>query len=119
MKIQNLLLFLILFLATKSELDDFSLKKCSEYESSKHAYSLDFCRSTQYDETTEKCCYYRYEFNGITYHHCKRITAIEFYNIDGKIDDLEKNTNIKVKELLCDSSSYLYSSLFLIFALLF
>ena len=98
----------------------------SRYETTnKHfsAYSLDACRSYYYTENSEKCCYLKYTFNSNTYYTCIRLTLEQFYDIDTFISNIENDKDncpgCEVKELLCDSSSYLYSSLALILLLLF
>jgi len=142
MKVQAILLFLTLYAAINAQLDGFTNpKSCqsdsyyakyrlavgkSRYETTnKHfsAYSLDACRSYDYTENSEKCCYLKYTFNSYTYYTCIRLSLEQFYDIDTVISNIENDKDncpgCEVKELLCDSSSYLYSSLALILLLLF
>ena len=122
MKITNIFLLILLVFATKSQLSDFGeTKKCTDYEDGNsegnHAFSLDFCRTLQYDASNYRCCYYEYEdSNEMTHYYCKQLTLSQFANIDDVVDPLEE----KYEDVKLDChSSYLYSSLLLIFALIF
>ena len=142
MKVQAIILFLTLYAAINAQLDGFTNpKSCqsdsyyakyrlavgkSRYETTnKHfsAYSLDACRSYDYTENSEKCCYLKYTVNSNTYYTCIRLSLEQFYDIDTFISNIENDKDhcqgCEVEELLCDSSSYLYSSLALILLLLF
>ena len=142
MKVQAILLFLTLYAAINAQLGGFSNPKSCQSDSyyasnrpqtkstryettNKHfsAYSLDACRSYDYTENSEKCCYLKYTVNSLTYYTCIRLTLEQFYDIDTFISNIENDIDhcqgCEVKELLCDSSSYLYSSLALILLLLF
>ena len=122
MKMYSLLLLLFLTFEIKCSMkDDFPTRKCSEYESSNPAFSLDFCRTTLYD-SDKKCCYFQYEdANEVTHYHCRELSLSQYADIDDYIDQLEENPNngIEDVEKLDCHSSYLYASLFLIFALIF
>ena len=118
----SLLLLIFLAFETKCAMkDDFPTRKCSDYDSSNPAFSLDFCRTTLYD-SDKKCCYFQYEgADGKTHYHCRELSLNEYADIDDYIDNLEDNTSngIEDVEILDCHSSYLYTSLFLIFALIF
>ena len=112
------LLLILLICATKSQTpltDQFTKKTCEEYESEKPAFSVDFCKTTQYNIGSEFCCYYQYkDSSGNTCYQCKRVPLENFVDIDSYIDQL----GVDVKKLDCHSS-YLAASLLLIFALIF
>ena len=120
MKMITTFLLILLACSTKSQLPEFQPpKQCSDYEENgSPAFSLDFCRTTVYDYSSERCCYYQYEdTSGVTHYHCKRVSLARFWEIDDYIDDLEKT--VEDVEILDCHASYLYASIFLIFALIF
>ena len=125
MKTINALLLLALIFAVNSALDGFVTQSCHEHAPSalistgkdQPAYSLDFCRSTAYDDY--RCCFLKYEdSNDRRYYYCMPLTSNQFWNIDDTIESFENKLNVDIDSLDC-SSSYLYVSLLLIFALLF
>ena len=120
MKMVSYFLFALLICATKSQIKDFPLQKCEDHQSDLNpAFSLDFCRSTLYDTTKYRCCYYQYESaDEVTHYQCKLLTMAEFADIDDTIDKIEADGTIDVEKLDCHSS-YLYASLLLILALIF
>ena len=122
MKTINALLLLVLIFAVNSELKGFDTQYCkdynpTEYGGTKQAYSLDFCRSTDYG-SYYRCCFLKYEKNDRREYHCAGVSSAEFWDIDSTIDNIEKLLGVEIDSLDC-SASYLYVSLLLIFALLF
>ena len=121
MKATTLIFFAIL-IVIKASLDSFSHKTCNEYDpikgEGKPAYSKDFCR-TLYYESPKKCCFFKYKKDGLNYYNCLELEYSEFAKIDDKINAIKKEHNFDVKSLECDSSSYLYGSLLLLFIFLF
>ena len=129
MKTINVLLLLALIFTVNSDLSGFDPQTClghapaavSSYISGggdEQAYSLDFCRSTSYDGY-ERCCFLKYEKDNIREYHCLPLTSTQFWDIDDTIEKVEKALGgIEIDSLDC-SSSYLFVSLLLIFALLF
>ncbi len=84
----------------------------------KTAFSLDFCRSTDYGDFY-RCCFIKYEKDNKRYYHCAGVTNYGFWNIDETISSFEAAIgNVEIDSFDC-SASYLYVSLLLIFALLF
>ena len=82
------------------------------------AYSLDFCRSTEYSNYY-RCCFLKYEDkNERRQYHCMPLQSNDYWKIDETIGGIEKDLEVEIDSLDC-SSSYLYVSLLLIFALLF
>ena len=126
MKYIKLLLFAVIISVIKSELDGFTTQRECEYfsgttltvEGAKtQAFSKDFCRALYV--SSGKCCYYKYEIGDNTYYNCKQLTLAQYYDIDATIKSLENaNSNLDVKSLECDSSSYLYGSLLFLLAFL-
>ena len=96
----------------------FTEKSCSEYQPGKKpAYSYDFCRSTNWEDTYARCCFVKLELNERRLYHCYGLSDKEWYDIDNAKSYLEQ-LNYKVNLIEC-SSSYLYSSLLLLLILLF
>ena len=125
MKTINVLLLLALIFAVNSALDGFVKQTCLGHApkafisggGDEQAYSLDFCRSTEYD--SYRCCFLKYEdSNERRQYHCLPLTSNQFWNIDDTIESFENTLTVDIDSLDC-SSSYLYVSLLLIFALLF
>ena len=83
------------------------------------AYSLDFCRSTAFENSTYyTCCFLKWKNSSDAHkYNCYPVTHIEMMDIDPVVDRIEGNVS-KLYSLDC-SSSYLYGSLLLILALLF
>ena len=129
MKTFNAVLLLALIYAVNSDLSGFDTQTCIGHTPSAlssfvsgggnvPAYSLDFCRSTNY-EGYERCCFLKYEdTDKRRQYYCLPLSTNQFWNIDGTIETLEGILKVDVDSLDC-SSSYLYASLLLIFALLF
>ena len=124
----KLLILLTIIIGLNSQiLESYTKKKCEDYGiGKKEAYSLDFCRSTLYDcDDCFQCCYMKYEMNGVTHHTCQNVTIDKFYDIDGTIKALEDGyklshlVDVNIKELVCDSCTYLYISLTILLLLLF
>ena len=122
MKLITILLVFLISYVTNAGIEGFDTNVCSDYESKYPAFSLDFCRTTLYDEVNERCCFLQYEDNGgITRYHCKRVSMKNFWEIDDYIDALEANNTNTIAdiEILDCHSSYLFASLIFIFALIF
>ena len=125
MKTINALLLFVLILAVNSELSGFDHQLCKDHAPSalisgggnKPAFSLDFCRSTDYSDHY-RCCFLKYEKDNQRQYYCMPLTNNQFWNIDTTIESFENTLGVDVDSLDC-SSSYLYVSLLLIFALLF
>ena len=123
MKTINALLLLTLIFAVNSDRSGFDTQKCQDYMptelgGTKPAFSLDFCRSTDYGDFY-RCCFIKYEKDSRRYYHCAGVTNYGFWNIDETISSFEAAIgNVEIDSFDC-SSSYLYVSLLLIFALLF
>ena len=124
MKTINALLLLALIFAVNSELKGFETQTCDAHTpklfggDGYQAYSLDFCRSTEYSNYY-RCCFIKYEdSNNRRQYYCMPLTSAQFWDIDTTLDSFESTLKVDVDSLDC-SSSYLYVSLLLIFALLF
>ena len=125
MKTINALLLFVLILAVNSELSGFDHQLCKDHAPSalisgggnKPAFSLDFCRSTD-NSDYYRCCFLKYEKDNQRQYYCMPLTNSEFWDIDKTIESFESKLGVDVDSLDC-SSSYLYVSLLLIFALLF
>ena len=123
MKSINVLLLLVLIFAVNSELSGFEEQTCVAHAPSRlggggtPAFSLDFCRSTKND--AYRCCFLKYEdTDKRRQYHCVPVTSSAFWDIDTTITTYEGQLGVEIDSLDC-SSSYLYVSLLLIFALLF
>ena len=125
MKTINALLLFVLILAVNSDLSGFDTQYCLKHAPSTlisgggntAAFSLDFCRSTEYSDYY-RCCFLKYEKDNQRQYYCMPLSSSQFWNIDTTIESFEKTLGVDVDSLDC-SSSYLYVSLLLIFALLF
>ena len=123
MKSINVLLLLVLIFAVNSALSGFEEQTCIAHAPSllggggTPAFSLDFCRSTKNDEY--RCCFLKYEdTDKRRQYHCVPVTSSGFWDIDTTINTYKGLLGVEIDSLDC-SSSYLYVSLLLIFALLF
>ena len=117
MKAIHALLLLMFIYMTKADVDGFSKNDCTDYTlEKKPAFSLDFCRSTNYDGYA-RCCFVKLEDkNENRLYHCQPIDNQQWADIELLETKLEKE-GYEVVDIEC-SSSYLYASLLLLFALL-
>ena len=87
------------------------------------AFSLDFCQSTYFDsDDYYSCCFLKWtDTNDTQRYNCFPVNHTEMADIDIIVDYLDglENAGIDEVDSLDCSSSYLYGSLLLIFALLF
>ena len=128
MKVLSFLVLIAIFAVIESSLPGFTHKNCTDYmpdylglgeKYTKQAYSKDFCASLHVKNPTNKCCYLKYKDQEKNYFSCYEVTEDEFWNIKKEIDDLKSLFSFDVKNLICDSSSYLTGSLFLFLLYLF
>ena len=121
MKVASLLIFIAAISLIESSVRGFRDKSCSDYynkqDEEHQAFSKDFCRSLEQDKE-HKCCYIKYKIGESTYYNCIQLTLNDFYNVKS-IKDNGAGQNWDVKNIVCDSSSYLYGSLFLLLIFLF
>ena len=119
MKVVYALLVTMLIFVNSESVPGYNTMKCEDYEPGlKNAFSLDFCKSTLYDSTLDKCCFLKYEKDDKRHYHCYTVDLTDFNDIDKVIDDLQNKQGYDVKSLDC-SSSYLFSSLLVLLALFF
>ena len=123
MKVYSLLVFIAIFIGINSSIGGFSTgKKCTDYQKNdqedKQAYSKDFCKTLQYD-SDKKCCYIKYKKSDKYYFNCHELTSEQFWNIKDTKKTLETEYYEKIKNIVCDSSSFLKSSFLLILLFLF
>ena len=89
----------------------------------KPAFSLDFCQSTSFSSKDYySCCFLKWtDTNDTQRYNCFPVNHTEMADIDIIVDYLDglENAGIDEVDSLDCSSSYLYGSLLLIFALLF
>ena len=89
----------------------------------KAAFSLDFCQSTAFSSNDYySCCFLKWtDTNDTQRYNCFPVNHTEMADIDIIVDYLDglENAGIDEVDSLDCSSSYLYGSLLLIFALLF
>ena len=118
MKAIHALLLLMFIYMTKADVEGFSQNSCSSFRPGKNpAFSLDFCRSTNYDSSSSaRCCFVKLEKSEKRLYHCYPITKEQWADIEILETELEKE-GYEVVDIEC-SSSYLYASLLLLFALL-
>ena len=109
----------------KTDVEGFETKSCLDYTPQNlgftgdhnQAFSLDFCRSTNYDpDDYAKCCFVKLELNDHRLYHCYPITLAEWADIEIAEDKIEKIYDL---ESIDCSSSYLFMSLLLLLSLLF
>ena len=119
MKAFHALLLLMLIYIVKTDVDGFKEKLCSDYApNQKPAFSLDFCRSTNYgDDGIVKCCFLKLERNNQRLYHCQPINATVWSDIEILEKSLESQ-GYDVVKIDC-GSSYLYASLLVLLALIF
>ena len=122
MKVASILIFILAISLIESSIRGFTDKTCSSYynktDLEHQAFSKDFCRSLEQDKYT-KCCYMRYKIGDNTYYNCIELSLNQFYNVKDEISSRSSATGWDIKSLVCDSSSYLYGSLFLLLIFLF
>ena len=129
MKTISAFLLIMLVCAINSNLDNFETQTCLDHTPTFYtgnnihnpAYSLDFCRSTQYN-TYEyaQCCFIKWKTaDKERRYNCYPVRISELNNIDDLIDVIEDLTSVDEVDSLDCSSSYLYGSLLLIASLLF
>ena len=92
-------------------------KVCDDFRPGKlRAFSLDFCRSTNFDDSA-KCCFVKFEDkNENRLYHYYPINKEQWADIDKLESTLEEK--YKVVSIEC-WASYLYASLLILIALLF
>ena len=121
MKVASLLIFIAAISFIESSVRGFTDKTCTEYynkqDEEHQAFSKDFCRSLEQDKD-HKCCYIKYKVGDNTYFNCIPLTLNQFYNVKS-IKENGDDKGWDVKNIVCDSSSYLYGSLFLLLIFLF
>ena len=121
MKVASLLIFIAAISLIESSVRGFTDKTCTQYfnkqDEEHQAFSKDFCASLEQDKD-HKCCYIKYKKDDKTYFNCMELTLSEFYNVKN-IKDAGAGQGWDVKNIVCDSSSYLYGSLFLLLIFLF
>ena len=121
MKVLSLLVLITIFAVIESSLPGFTKKNCSDYgistNTTKQGYSKDFCASLHVRIPTNKCCYLKYKNGDNDYYNCIELSEQQFWNIEDEVDILKQR--IDVKNLICDSSSYLTGSLLLFLLYLF
>ena len=121
MKVVYALLVTMLIFVNSESVPGYNTMKCEDYEPGlKNAFSLDFCKSTLYDSTEEKCCFLKYELDDKRHYHCYAVKLTVFNDINKVIENIEGEVikGSDVKSLDC-SSSYLFSSLLVLLALFF
>ena len=123
MKVASLLIFIAAISLIESSVRGFSDKTCQDYynktDEQHQAFSKDFCRTLEYDQEHKKCCYVKYKKGDSTYFNCVELSLNEFYNIKEEKERRAAQNNWDIKSIVCDSSSYLYGSLFLLLIFLF
>ena len=84
-------------------------KVCDDYRPGKlRAFSLDFCRSTNFDDSA-KCCFVKFEDkNENRLYHCYPINKEQWADIDKLESTLEEN--YKVVSIECGASYFSISS---------
>ena len=96
-------------------------KKCTDYTynyaTTKPAFSLDFCRTTQYDGDG-RCCFMKWKEGEKRRYSCVPVSRQELADIDDKISKLESHVEIDEVVSLDCQSSYLFVSVLLILSLL-
>ena len=114
--IHALIAFLLICLSAQSNFN-FTRKTCKDYgpTTTNAAFSLDFCRATEYDTSNNaKCCFLRWEDSqGKRKYNCVLVSAYDMADIDEKIKSLESSLKGDIKSLDC-KSSYIYGSLLLV-----
>ena len=117
MKAINALLLASFIIMAKTTVDGFGTYNCSDYEpGKKSAFSLDFCRTTNYGTNVAKCCFVKLEYGDKRLYHCYPIDAEQWADIEKAESALEGNYTV---ESIDCGSSYLYISLLLLLSLLF
>ena len=122
MKVYSLLVIIAIIVGIYSDLAGFAEKSCREYQYNHdenfQAYSKDFCRTLKLRSGYYKCCYVRYKEGDNNYYNCHELTMSQFYDIKTTKRALE-STYSDIKDIICDSSSFLRGSLLLLLFFLF
>ena len=122
MKVYSLLVIIAIIVGINSNLTGFQEKTCREYQHNRdedfQAYSKDFCRTLKLRYNYYKCCYVRYKEGDNNYFNCHELTLSEFYDIKATKRALESIYG-DIKDIICDSSSFLRGSLLLLLFFLF
>ena len=116
--IHALIIFTLIYLSSQDF--NFTVKNCTDYDPSSNnaAFSLDFCRATNFDtDEYAKCCFLKWEKDSKRKFNCVPVNAVDLADIDEKIKSLESKYGGDIKSLDC-KSSYLYGSLLLVIFLL-
>ena len=116
--IHALIVFTLIYLSSQDF--NFTVKNCTDYAApnGKAAFSLDFCRATNFDtDVYAKCCFLKWEKDSRRKFNCVPVNAYDLADIDEKIKSLESKLGADIKSLDC-KSSYLYGSLLLVIFLL-
>ena len=125
MKVNTILILFTVISFINSSLSGFPPKSCTDYfnkqgvDESTQAFSKDFCRTLKVSDSSNLCCFLKYKMETHTFYNCAEVTQAEFKDIDQKISNLETSYGYDVKSLECNSSSYLFGSLFLLLVFLF
>ena len=84
MKAINALLLASFIIMAKTQVEGFNTKNCEDYKPGKEpAFSLDFCRTTNYDtEKYSKCCFVKLEDGDKRLFHCYPINAEQWADIE-------------------------------------
>ena len=123
MKTINAVLLLVLIFTVNSALSGFDTQTCLGHNpkqmggEGKQAFSLDFCRTTQYDGDG-RCCFMKWKEGEKRRYSCVPVSRLELADIDDKISKLQNNSRITEIESLDCQSSYLFVSVLLILSLL-
>ena len=122
MKVISLLVIIAVISNINSALTGFNNKTCTQYQGTKdedhQAFSKDFCKTLGLTSPTNKCCYVKYYSNNSHYYNCYELSLAEFYDIKKYKRSLESSIG-EIKNIICDSSSYLSGSLLLLLLFLF
>ena len=122
MKVYSLLVVIAIFAGINTTLKGFNVRNCTQFqhnfEEKTQAFSKDFCKTLAVKYYTNKCCYVKFKQDDKTYFNCHELTLEQFSDIDTTKDNLE-STYTEIKNIVCDSSSFLNGSLLLLLFFLF
>ena len=123
MKVYSLLVVIAIFAGINTTLKGFDVRNCTQFqhnfEEKTQAFSKDFCKTLAVKYSTNKCCYVKFKQNDHTYFNCHELTIEQFSDIDTTKNNLESTTYTEIKNIVCDSSSFLNGSLLLLLFFLF